>query len=61
MPKQKSLPLYKEGGQQALDALWESFPEGNQEKVVTLYARMMLSAIRGVDNSSEKGGGSREE
>ena len=58
MPKQKSLPIE---GQQALDALWELFPEGNREAVVTLYARMMLSAIRGEENASEKGEGSREE
>lgn len=57
MPKQKSLPIE---GQEALDALWELFSEDSREAVVTLYARMMLSAIRGEESSSEKEGGSRE-
>ena len=61
MPKQKSLPLDKEEGQQALDALWELFPEVNREAVVTLFARTMLSTIRGEEKASEEGECSHEE
>ncbi len=44
MHRQKTLPL---DGQEALDALWERFPEGNRREVVELYARLMIAAVHG--------------
>lgn len=43
MHRQKTLPL---DGQEALDALWERFPEGGRREVVSLYARLMAVAVR---------------
>lgn len=43
MHRQKTLPL---DGQEALDALWERFPEDGRREVVSLYARLMAEAVR---------------
>lgn len=44
MHRQKTLPL---DGQEALDALWERFPEEGRREVAELYARLMTAFVRG--------------
>ena len=44
MHRQNTLPL---DDQEALDALWERFPEEGRREVAELYARLMAAAVRG--------------
>jgi hypothetical protein len=49
MHRQKTLPL---DGRDALDALWQRFPEASRREVVAIYARLMAAAVRG-ENKKE--------
>ncbi len=52
MHRQKSLPL---GGEQALDRLWEGFPEQAREEVVEQFARLLAATLRSEAAPAAKG------
>ncbi len=54
MHQQKSLPL---GGEQALDGLWEGFPEQAREEVVERFARLLTTILRPETTSTAEGTG----
>ncbi len=43
MHQQKSLPL---GDEQALDGLWEGFPEQAREEMIEHFARLLAATLR---------------
>lgn len=51
MHRQRTLPL---DGQEALDALWQRFPEEARQKVLEIYARLLALAVHG-EHEKEKG------